>query len=85
MDDILFKKSAVKELNKVPVYDKERIINAIHSLAENPYDNTLDIKKLTDEPGSRLRVGDWRVIYSKEDALKIISITRVKHRKEAYK
>ena len=85
MYEILFKKSAIKELNKVPKYDKERIINHIHALATDPYDKGLDVKKLKDEPGYRLRVGDWRVKYDKDDILRIVSITKVGHRKEVYK
>jgi mRNA interferase RelE/StbE len=36
------------------------------------------------EAGGRIRVGDWRVIYLIDDTVKLISITRVAHRREVY-
>jgi mRNA interferase RelE/StbE len=33
----------------------------------------------------KLRVGDWRIIYSFEHSLKIITIYAVRHRREVYK
>jgi mRNA interferase RelE/StbE len=32
----------------------------------------------------RVRVGDWRVVYIIDDAAKLISITRIAHRREVY-
>ena len=32
----------------------------------------------------RLRVGDWRVIYSIDDAARVVSILRVAHRRDVY-
>ncbi|MGD1105371.1 MAG: type II toxin-antitoxin system RelE/ParE family toxin [Terriglobia bacterium] len=32
----------------------------------------------------RVRVGDWRVVYIIDDAAKLISITRLAHRREVY-
>ena len=32
----------------------------------------------------RLRVGDWRVVYIIDDPAKLISITRIAHRREVY-
>ena len=32
----------------------------------------------------RIRVGDWRVVYVIDDTAKLVSVTRVAHRREAY-
>ena len=32
----------------------------------------------------RVRVGDWRVLYIIDDAAKLITITRIAHRREVY-
>jgi mRNA interferase RelE/StbE len=32
----------------------------------------------------RVRVGDWRIVYIIDDASKLVSITRIAHRREAY-
>jgi mRNA interferase RelE/StbE len=32
----------------------------------------------------RVRVGDWRVVYIIDDAAKVVSVTRIAHRREVY-
>jgi len=32
----------------------------------------------------RVRVGDWRVLYIIDDAAKLVTITRIAHRREVY-
>ena len=32
----------------------------------------------------RIRVGDWRVVYIIDDTARLVSITRVAHRREVY-
>ena len=54
-------------------------------LGENPDNASLDIKKLQGEPYFRLRVGQWRIIFDKDDEVKIISIEKIKPRGDAYK
>jgi len=52
----------------------------------NPDDKELDVKKLEGEEGLfRLRVGGWRVIFDRQDELKIIAIEKIKPRGDAYK
>jgi mRNA interferase RelE/StbE len=63
----------------------ERIASKIHALGANPDDPSLDTKKLAASPYWRLRVGSWRVIYDRQDALRIIAIEAIKPRGDAYK
>ena len=46
---------------------------------------SLDIKKLQGEPYFRLRVGQWRIIFDRDNEVKIISIEKIKPRGDAYK
>jgi mRNA interferase RelE/StbE len=32
----------------------------------------------------RVRVGDWRVVYIVDDAARLVSITRIAHRRDVY-
>ncbi len=80
---IEIKKSAYKELSKVPTQEASKIIEEIDALAENP--RPQGVKKLKGEEGYRIRVGDYRVIYTIEDVVKIVEIQRIRHRKDAYK
>jgi mRNA interferase RelE/StbE len=54
-------------------------------LGENPDNPTLDIKPLQGEPYYRLRVGQWRIIFDRDDEVKIIAIEKIKPRGGAYK
>jgi mRNA interferase RelE/StbE len=45
----------------------------------------LECKKLKGyEDQWRIRVGDWRVVYIIDDAAKLVSVTRIAHRREVY-
>jgi len=60
-----------------------RIDLKILALAEDP--RPPGCKKLRGYKDQwRIRVGDWRVLYAVDDAVKLVSITRVAHRREVY-
>ncbi|MBU1666232.1 MAG: type II toxin-antitoxin system RelE/ParE family toxin [Gammaproteobacteria bacterium] len=57
----------------------------IEQLGANPDSPELDVKKLEGEPYYRLRVGNWRVIFDRQDAVRVIAIEKIKPRGDAYK
>lgn len=82
---IKIKKQAKKKLDSLPRNIKAKLVDKINDLGYDPDDPTLDIKRLVDEPYYRLRVGDWRIIFDRQDSLKIISIEKIKPRGDVYK
>lgn len=82
---LLIKKQAKKLLQSVPKPDRNRITEKIVLLGANPDNPSLDIKKLQGEPYFRLRVGGWRVIFDRDDVVRIISIEKIKSRGDVYK
>jgi len=54
-------------------------------LAKNPDNGTLDIKVLKGREGFRLRVGRYRVLYTRNDERLIIEIVKIRPRGDAYK
>jgi mRNA interferase RelE/StbE len=54
-------------------------------LGTDPDSPNLDIKKLQGEPYFRLRVGQWRIIFDRDDEIRIISIEKIKSRGDVYK
>jgi mRNA interferase RelE/StbE len=82
---VVIKQQARKKLQSLAKPDRLRIADKINQLGHNPDDPELDIKKLEGEPGWRLRVSGWRVIYDRQDTVKIIAIERIKPRGDAYK
>ncbi|MCK9387697.1 MAG: type II toxin-antitoxin system RelE/ParE family toxin [Sulfuritalea sp.] len=82
---IIVKQRARKKLQSLAKPDRLRIADKINQLGYNPDNPELDIKKLEGEPGWRLCVGGWRVIFDRQDTVKIIAIERIKPRGDAYK
>ena len=82
---LIIKKKAEKKLMSLSSALRVRIVEKIQRLANNPDDPQLDIKKLVGEDHYRLRVGDWRIIFGRDDCIRIISIDAVKPRGDAYK
>ena len=82
---VVIRRQAQKKLQSLSRPDRVRIAEKIYQLGLNPDDPALDVKRLQGEPYHRLRVGDWRVIFDRQDAVGIIAIERIKPRGDAYK
>jgi mRNA interferase RelE/StbE len=81
---ITFSRSARKELQKLEENLLHKIFSKIQMLGDNPKPS--GCRKLQSyENLWRIRIGDYRVLYSIEENEKIIDIVAVRHRKEAYK
>lgn len=77
------KQSAQKELDTLDDALFSRIDRKIMALAETP--RPTGCKKLKGYQDQwRVRVGDWRVLYIIEEAAKLVSMTRIAHRREVY-
>jgi len=83
---IVFKKSALKELENLPAKVQQKILDALQLLALNPYTELLQIKKLKGADSLfRFRIQDYRVIYLIEDKTVKVTVIKIGHRKEVYK
>ncbi len=80
---IVFAKSAQKELDKLPKAFGLKILGTIESLAGNPRPH--GCKKLEGAGNNyRIRVNDYRIIYSIYDAELIVDIIKIDDRKQVY-
>ena len=84
MYKIVFVRSAEKELEKLPLAILRKISPEIEKLEYNPRPHGVKKLKGKRELLWRIRVGDYRIIYSIEDVIKIVEIRRVGHRKDVY-
>ena len=75
--------SALKIMDKLDKSLYLRISNKIHSLENNPRPN--GSLKLADMEAYRIRVGDYRILYTINDDKQEIVVFNVSHRKESYK
>jgi mRNA interferase RelE/StbE len=77
------KQSAQRELDALDDALFTRIDRKILAVAGNP--RPAGCKKLKGYKDLwRVRVGDWRVLYIIDDAAKLVTVTRIAHRREAY-
>jgi mRNA interferase RelE/StbE len=77
------KQSAQKELDALDDALFARIDRKILALADDP--RPAGCKKLKGYKDQwRVRAGDWRVLYIVDDAERLITVTRVAHRREGY-
>lgn len=81
---VVFARSARKELESLPEPFSSRILARIESLAVTPRPS--GVRKMEGAGDLwRLRVGDYRVIYEIDDRRRLIDISAVRHRKNAYR
>ena len=84
MYQVLLERSAERDLRRLSTDVHERVIGAINGLAVNP--RPPGCRKLAGAQNDwRIRVGDYRVIYEIADAIRIVRVNRVRHRREVYR
>ncbi len=81
-----FSKKALKAFLKLPETIQGNITKKIYLLADDPYANNNNVKKLQGtENCYRLRVGDYRVLYIILNKKIVIEVINIAHRREAYR
>jgi len=75
--------SAQRQFKKLPTILQDRILPRIFSLEAHP--RPFGSQKLRDSDFYRIRIWDYRIIYSVEDARKLIKILDIAHRREVYR
>jgi len=75
---IVIEKRVEKDTARIPAHDKANIDQAILSLATDPRPH--GCKKLTDREGYRIRVGNYRILYTIDDETQVVVVYRIKIR-----
>ena len=81
--EIVLRKSVRKDLEPIPKRDVQRILADIAELANNP--RPPQSCKLSGSEKYRLRCGAYRVLYEIQDAILIVCVVKVGHRREVYR
>ena len=76
---IQIKPAAAKELEAIPLKDRKRLIARIRRLAQEP--RPAGCEKLSGAEKLRLRQGDYRILYSVDDANSTIVVVKLGHRR----
>ena len=77
------KRSAEKEMDRLPTVVFDRIAEAILYLESDP--RPQGSRKLRGTEGYRVRVGSYRIVYTIDDETRSIEIAAVGHRREIYR
>ncbi len=81
---VVFKSSAVKEIESIPrKKERQQIIKRIGLLADNP--RPPGCSKLSGHDKYRIRQGTYRIVYGIEDDELIVYVVKVGHRKDVYR
>ena len=82
--EIEIKSSAQKELAKLPRNIADKVIENIRALANDPRPD--GCKKLVGtDYAYRIRINNYRVVYSIFDQQLVIQVIKIAHRKDVYK
>lgn len=82
--NIRFKNSVEKDFKKLPGSILSRVMDRVEGLATDPFPH--GVSKLSGtENLFRIRVGNYRIIYSVDRQIKSIFVHYVRHRREAYR
>ena len=74
--------AAVRALRKLDPPIRGRLQGAIALLAKDPRPPAA--RALQGRPGLRVRVGDYRIIYTVADDVLLVVVVTLRHRREAY-
>jgi mRNA interferase RelE/StbE len=80
---VVFARSAEKELSKLSSEMQMRIGRAIRSLEADPFPPTA--KRLKGREEFRIRVGDYRILYTVENNSRLLTVSAIGHRREVYR
>jgi len=84
MYELKYRRQARNYLARLPLKIKTVIVNNLHELAANPDNPSLDIDVLKGRKGFRLRVGRYRIIYTRQDDQLIIEVVKIRTRGDIY-
>ena len=80
---VVYSKIAEKEILHIDRAVGQRIYKKVNLLKNHPFGR--GSQKLSGNKGYRIRIGDYRVVYLVDKKEQMITIIKVKHRKEVYR
>lgn len=78
------KPAAERDMDRLPAGAQHRAAAKIDGLADNPRPPG-STKLAAGSATWRVRVGDYRVVYEVDDERQVVTITRVRHRRDVYR
>ena len=83
MYSVDYTKPAIKTMAAMPRNVRELVKSKIEALAGDPF-GAANVKQLVGEPGYRLRMGDWRIIYDVDSGRLVVRVLKIGPRGGVY-
>jgi len=80
---VLIKRSAEKEIVRLPEAIRRLVVDRILELGHEPHPP--GSQKLAGRDEYRVRQGNYRIVYTIEDAVVTVTVVRVAHRSDVYR
>ena len=80
--DIEWTTVAVRDLRRLAARERQQVISKVEQYAANPAALRNQVKRLANSEFLRLRVANYRVLFTVEVAVMVVE--RIRHRREAY-
>ncbi|MBK9737928.1 MAG: type II toxin-antitoxin system RelE/ParE family toxin [Actinobacteria bacterium] len=80
---VVVRPAAQRALRRIDQPMRARIEGAIAMLAQDPRPPAS--RQLVERDGYRVRIGDYRVLYTIDDGVLIVAVVSVGHRREVYR
>ncbi|RLA06098.1 MAG: type II toxin-antitoxin system RelE/ParE family toxin [Gammaproteobacteria bacterium] len=78
-------RSVKKDFKKISKDKHGILLEAIERLTLNPFPENKFKKLIGKDDSYRLRIGNYRILYKVNNMVEIITVYRVRHRKDVYK
>ena len=82
---LTIKRQAIRALQRMPHQQAQRIRRELDKLAERPDRRDTDVAVLRGRSGYRLRIGDLRIIFERDDKTRVIDVLRIDPRGQVYR
>jgi mRNA interferase RelE/StbE len=80
---VLIRRSAEREVGRLPEAIRRLLVRRIRALGDEP--RPPGSRKLSGREGYRIRQGEYRVVYTVDDATRVVTVVRVAHRSDVYR
>lgn len=80
---VFITRSAEKEVERLPSRIRRLVVRRILALADDPRPH--GSQKIAGDDKYRIRQGDYRVVYTIQDAIVTVTVVRVAHRSDVYR
>ena len=81
---VYYTREATRTLRKLPRNVAAQICAKVEQYAHDPASQANNVNKLTAHPGYRLRVGDWRVLFSVDGGRLTVTVLKIGARGSVY-